>query len=68
MELRRETHAVAVRVGRYGKEQCSALHGSLWQCLEWLKINGKGNIISITDAANPAIYLWLSYSLWELTV
>jgi hypothetical protein len=22
----------------------------------------------ITDAANPAIYLWLSYSLWELTV
>jgi hypothetical protein len=45
-----------------------ALHGSLWQCLEWLKINGKSNIISITDAANPAIYLWLSYSLWELTM
>jgi hypothetical protein len=39
-----------------------------WQCLERLKINGNGNIISITDAANPAIYLWLSYSLWELTV
>jgi hypothetical protein len=39
-----------------------------WQCLEWLKINGNGNIIYITDAANPVIYLWLSYSLWELTV
>jgi hypothetical protein len=33
---------------------------------QWLKING--NIISIKDAAYPAIYLWLSYNLWELTV
>jgi hypothetical protein len=27
--------------------------------------SGNANIISVTDAANPAIYLWLSYSLWE---
>jgi hypothetical protein len=29
---------------------------------------GRKHALSTMDAANPAIYLWLCYSLWELTV